>query len=270
MGGERKQLGAYRAGESALLLQCEVSDHRLELSLSWKTARDRRLRRQDVEWTACWLLPCECENRFNSLLLCVPMCFSPLRFFVQERWALYGSMAIDAIVAAGDRKHQWPNMTAWAIAEDNLTDSWAHDTATMFPTSPSGDAVALSQAAYTKYSALLLKPLSPPPPPVPPSNSTPAGYESHTGGYWKSGGMTHGAGHTVATCAATCTVAKAACVAFELSATRVCYVFASTSGGFIRNQACRTFTKKKKVQQRHLTADDNLTVDYGSNVSLHS
>lgn len=152
-------------------------------------------------------------------------------------------MAIDAITAAADRNHelQFPNMTTWAIAEDNLTDTWAHS-ARSYPTEPSGDAVALSQAAFAKYSALLLTPPPPPLPPPPPSNSTPAGYAPHTGGYWQKG-KKHGAGHTIATCAATCTAARAACVAFELSATQACYTFASASGGFIKNPGCRTFTK---------------------------
>ena len=166
--------------------------------------------------------------------------------YYRARWALYGQMAVNAIVAAGDQKHEWPNMTAWAIAEDNLTDSWAHAAGAggVYPTSPSGDAVALSQAAYTKYSALLLGPPPlPPAPPTPPSNSTPAGYEEHVGGYWKRGMKHGGAEHTVATCATACTVESEGCVAFELSATRVCYMFSSTSGDFIKNPGCRTFTK---------------------------
>ena len=55
--------------------------------------------------------------------------------YYRARWALYGQMAVDAIVAAGDRKHEWPNVTAWAVAEDNLTDTWAASSST-YPTSP--------------------------------------------------------------------------------------------------------------------------------------
>ena len=152
-------------------------------------------------------------------------------------------------------------------------------------TSPSGDAVALSQAAYvvpglpqcyvairinvrplsplfvpviphagrcryTKYAALLLRPPLPPAPPAPPRNSTPAGYETHVGGYWKIS-MTHGAGHTVATCAAACTAANAGCVAFELSETGACYLFTSTAGAFIKNPQCRTFTKVRPGSPRN-------------------
>jgi hypothetical protein len=157
--------------------------------------------------------------------------------YYRARWALYGRMAADAIAAAGGRRHAFPNATAWALAEDNLTDSWAR-APTSYPCSPRGDAVAIGRAAYAKYSALLLAP----PPPVLPSGSTPAGYEAHVGGYWKSG-MAHSAGRTIAACAAACTAAKAGCVAFELSATRVCYMFSSTSGYFIKNPGCRTFTK---------------------------
>jgi hypothetical protein len=154
------------------------------------------------------------------------------------------------------------NATAWAIAEDNLTDTWARDcniahstaaSAAAAPSGPSGDPVALSQAAYSKYSALLLAPPPPPPsPPAPPSsNSTPAGYTRHVGGYWKGGGMRHGgasAGHTIQSCAAACTEAKARpCVAFELSATEACYMFSSMSGDFIKNTGCRTFIRKKRA-----------------------
>lgn len=156
------------------------------------------------------------------------------------------------------------NATAWAIAEDNLTDTWARDcniahstaasAAAAAPSGPSGDPVALSQAAYSKYSALLLAPPPPPaprPPAPPSSNSTPAGYTRHVGGYWKGGGMRHGgasAGHTIQSCAAACTEAKARpCVAFELSATEACYMFSSMSGDFIKNTGCRTFIKKKRA-----------------------
>jgi hypothetical protein len=198
--------------------------------------------------------------------------------YYRKRWALYGQMAIDAITAAtggggggggaggaggGGGAPMVMNATAWAIAEDNLTDTWArdcniaHSTAASAtaaaPSGPSGDPVALSQAAYSKYSALLLAPPPPPPsPPAPPSsNSTPAGYTRHVGGYWKGGGMRHGgasAGHTIQSCAAACTEAKARpCVAFELSATEACYMFSSMSGDFIKNTGCRTFIKKKRA-----------------------
>jgi hypothetical protein len=170
--------------------------------------------------------------------------------YYRERWATFRDfterLSQDTGVAATGATSDI-NMTAWAIAEENLTDTWAH-AVTAFPVLPNGDAVTLSQAAYTKYSAMLLEPPSPPPPspsPLPPSNSTPPGYKWHTGGYWKDG-ISHGTGHTVATCAATCTNAKASCVAFELSATQACYVFVSISGSFIKNSACKTFTKKQE------------------------
>ena len=162
--------------------------------------------------------------------------------YYRERWALYGQMAI----AAAESGELVPNATAWALAEDNLTDAWAH-AQTAYASSPSGDPVELSRLAHSKYSALLLAPS--PGPPTPPRNYTPPGYRRlQEGGYWKSG-MSHGLGHSIATCAAECTAAKTGCVAFELSATSVCYMFSSIAGAFIKNPGCQTFTKIQDSDQ---------------------
>ena len=175
-----------------------------------------------------------------------------LSSYYQARWALYGQMALDTVepaAAGGLWFHtQFPNLTAWAIAENNLTDSWAHkvDISTdAFPTSPSGDAFELSQAAYTKFSLILLRPPPPFPAPAPPSNSStpPVGYAKHIGEYWKHGMKHGGMAHTVTTCAAVCSRANTSCVAFELSGTRSCYIFSSLVGTFIVNPQCRTFVK---------------------------
>jgi len=141
------------------------------------------------------------------------------------------------------------NATAWAVAETNLTDTFAHDFSgdASFATAPTGDALALSEAAFEQYSVLLLVP---PPPPVPPAPAchagaaTPAGYVTHAGGYWKAHSKSGGSGSTLAKCAAVCNAAKAGCVAFELSATCNCFVFSSAAGSFIKNPQCRTFVKK--------------------------
>ena len=95
--------------------------------------------------------------------------------------------------------------------------------------------------AFSKYAALLLVP---PPIPPTPGNFTPSGYKLQEGGYWKNGGMSHGAGHDIATCATECNAAKTRCVAFELSATNACYMFSSMTGGFIKNPGCKTFVKR--------------------------
>ena len=55
--------------------------------------------------------------------------------------------------------------------------------------------------------------------------------------------MSHGTGHTVATCAAECSAAQSGCVAFEVSATDACYMFATVTGDFIKNAGCKTYTK---------------------------
>ena len=152
--------------------------------------------------------------------------------------------AVAAVEESNEKAHQFPNATAWALAEDNLTDAWAHALTGGYPSVPRGDPVSLSRLAYSKYSELLLAPPPrPPAPPTPPGNFTPSGYKPHEGGYWKNGGMSHGTGHDITTCAAECTAAKAGCVAFEVSATEACYMFATTAGGFIRNPDCKTFTK---------------------------
>ena len=169
-----------------------------------------------------------------------------LQGYYLQRWRLYGSMLAEAL-----RGGTVFNSTAYAIAEDNMTDTWVHGS-DVYPAAPSKeDPVALSRELFAKY-AYLLQPAPPPPPPPGPAPSkcnttTPTGYTRQpVGGYWKahihSGGDASG---TIQGCAEACT-GTAGCLAFEVAnpcSDGHCYIFNGTAGVFIRNPACFTYVR---------------------------
>ena len=165
------------------------------------------------------------------------------------RWQLFGKMVIAALVS----KRQL-NVTAYTVAENNLTDTWTHE-ANRYPSEPSGSAAEVSVELVAKYGHFLSRPVAPPtPPPSPPgpcSMAAPEGFDRHMpGGYWEAGLALRVPAASPKACADACGDSFGrACVGFEVnrpcSTAAHCYCLNSTAGPYIQNLQSFTYLRKK-------------------------